>query len=105
MKIPDGQRDKLLRLVTLPAPAADSIYNALKDATPRMLAAEFMINHTLHLEFATSGDDDKEVFVSLAARDLTKLRELINRAMVKEKELRQTLAKTDLPLLDMENSE
>jgi hypothetical protein len=67
--------------------------------------AAFIVNHTLHIELSTSGDE-KDFFLSVNSLDLTTLRNMINRALAKEASLRSTLSITALPVLDVaENSE
>jgi len=65
----------------------------------------FVIIHTLQLEYAAPGsEDDREFFIGVDTGDLETLKDAVERALQKERSLRATLEKTDLPVITYPNS-
>jgi len=64
--------------------------------------AAFVIFHTLQIEFGEEGIEDREWFIALNLRDLEVLKEVVDRAIAKEKSVRDLLKKTEVPTLTWE---
>jgi hypothetical protein len=66
--------------------------------------AAYMINHTLEISIHENGEE-RDIYLSLNARDLAELQSAIQRASAKEASLRASLQQTQLPVLDWGSNE
>ncbi len=62
----------------------------------------FLILHTLQFEYH-EGNENLEWFLALDSEDLLKVRDAMDRALAKERSLRELLEKTELPILTFQD--
>jgi hypothetical protein len=61
----------------------------------------FVLIHTLKIDVHGAGDD-REIFITMNAEDLSAVRAAVDRALAKEENLRAILPKTGIPILSPE---
>lgn len=69
-------------------------------ANPAEAPQAMMINHVLRITYHQDEETTKEIYFALRRHDLTELRGLIDRAEIKEQNLRKVLSVTKAKLLD-----